>query len=179
MPMLFVEVVTLDGRTSSSLAFNDAWVERATGQTAWLKLSINEIPRVSQVVADGILVATAAGSTSYARAMGGSPMPLHTPALLVVGSNVLSPSYWKPAVLPLSSTIEIATLDPKRRPLRGNIDGVCMEEVKSMKIRISRIAAIELAFLQTHDPVEKLHHIQFPEEFNGRADRFSKNANPV
>jgi NAD+ kinase len=162
MPMLLVEVVTLDGETSSSLAFNDAWVERATGQTAWLGLSVDGLPRISRIVADGLLVATAAGSTSYARAMGGSPMPLNTPALLMVGSNVLSPSAWKPAVLPLGTTVGITTLDARKRPLHGYIDGVSQGKVESMTIRVSRIAAIELAFLQAHDPVKKLHEIQFP-----------------
>ena len=78
LPLLLVEVESLDGRRTGALAFNDAWVERATGQTAWLKLLVNDEERIEKLVADGVLIATAAGSTSYARAMGATPLPLYT-----------------------------------------------------------------------------------------------------
>ena len=101
----------------TALAFNDAWVERASGQTAWIQVKVNGQERLAQLVADGALVATAAGSTSYARAMGGPPLPLNTPALLLVGSNVLKPKMWQPVVLPPESSIELTNLEPARRPI--------------------------------------------------------------
>ncbi|MBV8267029.1 MAG: NAD(+)/NADH kinase [Planctomycetaceae bacterium] len=162
MPLLWVEVESLEGEVKTALAFNDAWVERATGQAAWIRLSVNGREQIQQIVADGILVATAAGSTSYARAMGAMPLPLNTPALLLVGSNVLKPPHWKPAVLPLDSCVEVATLDPSKRPLQGFIDGVAQGEVRAMRTRVSNIAAVELAFLPMHDPAFKLAKIQFP-----------------
>src|SRR5205823_8694325 len=94
------------------LAFNDGWVERATGQTAWVRLQVNGEEVLPKVVADGVLVATAAGSTSYARAMGATPVPFPVPALLLVGSNVLSPDGWKPAVWGMDAEVEMTTLDP-------------------------------------------------------------------
>ena len=162
MPLLWVEVESIQGETKTALAFNDAWVERATGQTAWIRLSVNGREQIPQLVADGVLVATAAGSTSYARAMGAMPLPLNTPALLLVGSNVLKPAHWKPAVLPLNSRVDVATLDPAKRPLEGFIDGVAQGEVHAMRTRVSNIAAVELAFLPMHDPAYKLAKIQFP-----------------
>ena len=162
MPLLRVEVESLDGRRSSSLAFNDAWVERATGQTAWLRLLINDQERIEKLVGDGLLVATAAGSTSYAHAMGATPVPLNTAALLLVGSNVLHPLRWRPAVLPFETCIEVRTLDPVKRPLQAFIDGVPQGHVQSLRARVSNIAAVELAFLPDHDPSFKLAKLQFP-----------------
>ncbi len=162
MPLLWTEVERPDGSRRTALAFNDAWVERATGQTAWLQVKVNGRVRISRLVADGALVSTAAGSTSYAAAMGATPLPLNTPALLLVGSNVLRPSYFQPAVLQPTSEVELRTLDPQKRPLRGYIDGVEQGEVLSMRARVSNIASVELAFAPEFDGAEKLASIQFP-----------------
>ena len=162
LPLLRVEAKGPDCSRQNALAFNDAWVERATGQTAWLRVTIDGQHRLPRLVADGALISTAAGSTSYARAMGASPLPMNTPALLLVGSNVLRPAFWKPVVLPLDASIEFNTLDPDKRPLRGFIDGVPQGELRSMRARVSNIAAVELAFEPKHNPADKLAQIQFP-----------------
>jgi NAD kinase len=161
MPLLRVEVDPEQGETRSALAFNDAWVERVTGQTAWLRLSVNGQEQIAHLVADGVLMATSAGSTSYARAMGAVPIPLNTRALLLVGSNVLKPASWKLAVLPHDARVEVTTLDTEKRPLQGFIDGVAQGRVRAMRVRASNIAAVELAFLPRHDPALKLAKIQF------------------
>ncbi len=162
LPLLWVEVEGLDGQRTTALAFNDAWVERATGQTAWLRLEINGQERIGHLVGDGMLMATAAGSTSYARAMGATPVPLDMSALLLVGSNVLKPPQFRPAVLPIDSRVTISTIDPVKRPLQAYIDGVPQGHVRALRIRASHIAAVELAFLPDHDPAGKLARIQFP-----------------
>ena len=162
LPLLWVEVESLEGQRTGALAFNDAWVERATGQTAWLKLLVNDLERIEKLVADGVLVATAAGSTSYARAMGATPLPLYTAALLLVGSNVLHPPQWRPVVLPFDSRIEVRTHDPVTRPLEAFIDGIPQGDVQALHARVSNTAAVELAFLPNHDPSLKLAKLQFP-----------------
>lgn len=163
LPLLRVEAELVDGSTETSIAFNEAWVERATGQTAWVKISVNGVVRFEQMVGDGVLVSTAAGSTSYARGMGASPVPLSTQVLLLVGSNVLKPAYWRPAVLPIQAEITLETVHMQRRPLKGYCDGEAFaQNIKRLHIRVSRTAAIELAFTRDHDPFEKLAMVQFP-----------------
>lgn len=163
VPLLHVETESPEGLKQSSLAFNDAWVERASGQTAWIEVLVNGQQRLDRLVADGALIATAAGSTSYGRAMGATPLPLGTSALMLVGSNVLAPDRWRPVVLPLETTIELRTLDPEKRPLRAFVDGRSHGPVKWLRARMSNIAAAELAFSPGHDPVAKLSRIQFPQ----------------
>jgi NAD+ kinase len=162
LPLLWVEMERDDGSHVSGLAFNDVWVERATGQTAWFRVTVDDAVRLEKVVADGMLVSTAAGSTSYARAMGAPALPFHTPLLLLVGSNVFMPPSWKSAALRIESEVFVETPDPDRRPLVGYIDGTPQGTVRSMRVRTSRIAAVELAFLNEYDPMEKLARIQFP-----------------
>ncbi len=162
LPLLWTEVQRIDGSEHNELAFNDAWVERATGQTAWVQVTINGRKRLPELIADGALVSTAAGSTSYARAMGASALPLNTPSLLLVGSNVLRPSFFQPAVLHQDSKVELLGLHPDKRPLRGYIDGVDQGVVRRLLARTSNIATVELAFDPKYDAAEKLARIQFP-----------------
>ena len=162
LSILHVETLGLDGERKISMAFNEAWVERGTGQTAWIEVTVDETVRLKKMVADGALVSTPGGSASYARAMGAAPLPLSTPALLLVGSNVLYPVFWQPAVLPLNSEVEFRTLDPAKRPLNGFVDGVPQGKVSWMGVKTSNIAAVELAFDPRNDPTEKLARIQFP-----------------
>ena len=161
LPMLYIEVEGEDGVKRASYGFNDAWVERATSQSAWIQASVNGVRRLPKLVSDGALVATAAGSTAYARSMGASPLLADTPAWLLVGSNVLEPVDWKSALLSVDSTVEIVNLDASHRPLRAYIDGQDQGLVVSMKARISKAAAAELVFNAKHDMAEKIAAVQF------------------
>jgi len=111
---------------------------------------------------DGILVATAAGSTAYARAMGATPLLMNTPALLLVGSNVMEPPGWTSALLSLDAEVTLVACDPRKRPLNGFADGLPLGRVAEMRVRVSRIAAVELVFTEGHDIVEKIAQLQFP-----------------
>ena len=162
MPMLYAGMELHDGTVEAGLSFNDAWVERATGQSAWVRVSVNNQVRLPKVVCDGVLTSTAAGSTAYAMSMGAQPLLADTPAWLLVGSNVMQPLNWKSALMSLDSIVEVRSLDPEKRPLNGYLHGVLMGEVSAMTVRISRIAAAELAFNPNHDLAEKIAQIQFP-----------------
>jgi NAD kinase len=163
LPLLDVETKCAGRDPIRNVAFNDCWVERETGQTAWIEVSVNGVTRMGKVVADGMLISTAAGSTSYARAMGATPLPFNAELLTLAASNVLLPAFWRPAVLPLDTTIRLRNLDPKKRPLRGFIDGIAQGPVVEMTAKSSDTAAVELLFAPEYDPVAKLAVTQFPE----------------
>jgi len=163
LPLLDVETKCAGRDPRRNVAFNDCWVERETGQTAWIEVCVNGVTRMEKVVADGMLVATAAGSTSYARAMGAAPLPFNAPLLTLAASNVLIPAFWRPAVLPLDTTIRLRNLDPNKRPLRGFIDGIAQGAVVEMTAKSSETACVELLFAPEYDPVAKLAVTQFPE----------------
>ena len=162
MPMLYIEAQSADGTWTEHLTFNDAWLERSTGQSAWLEVDVDGRTRFSKLVCDGVLVSTAAGSTAYASSMGATPLLADTPAWLVVGSNVMYPHGWKSALLSTDSRVEIRTLATEKRPTRGYIHGVALEEVVALRARISRSASVALAFCPEHDMAEKIARIQFP-----------------
>jgi NAD+ kinase len=161
LPMLYLEFESADGRIQTAYGFNDAWLERSTSQSAWLEVSVNGVARIPKLVSDGALVATAAGSTAYARSMGASPLLADTPAWLLVGSNVMEPAHWRSALLSTDSSIEIRNLSPEHRPVEAFVDGHSMGEVVAFRARISRAAAAELAFCASHDMADKIAAIQF------------------
>jgi len=162
LSLLYVETENSKGESRNALAFSDAWIERATSQTAWIEVSVDGQVRIPKLVADGALVATAAGSTAYARSMGATPLLMETPALILVGSNVMDPPNWKSVILPLDSQIEMRALNREKRPLEAYADGEPLGESQWMRLRVSRSAAIELAFGADHDMAEKIARIQFP-----------------
>ena len=162
LPMLHVEHQRKDGTWGAGLTFNDAWIERSTGQSAWLEVKVDDKVRLQKLVCDGVLVSTAAGSTAYARSMGAQPLLLDTPAWLVVGSNVMDPIHWKSALVGKNSVVEIRSLHVEKRPLMGFLHGSALGEVVALRARMSRAASVELAFVEAHDMAEKIARIQFP-----------------
>ncbi len=161
MPLLYIEVEDREGRVHKSYGFNDAWVERCTSQSCWLQIIVNGVERIPKLVSDGALVATAAGSTAYARSMGASPLLADTPAWLLVGSNVMEPAHWRSALLSVDSTVEIRSLEPEHRPVVAYVDGLGLGEVVVFRARLSRAASAELAFCASHDMADKIAAIQF------------------
>ncbi|MFH0873441.1 MAG: hypothetical protein V1846_01225 [Candidatus Komeilibacteria bacterium] len=162
LPLLYVEQTDTTGKVHESLAFNDAWVERASGQTGWFQVLINDRIQLKHLIADGLLVSTAAGSTAYARAMGATPLPPGTPNLCLVGSNVLEPPQWKMANLQADDRVEIRTLNPQKRPVNSFVDGVGPLLTNKLTVRTSRIAAVELVLNASYNFAAKLTALQFP-----------------
>jgi len=164
MPMLYVEVEGPDGEKRTELAFNDAWIERSSSQSAWFEVTVNGRVRIPKLVADGALVCTAAGSTAYARSMGVAPLLADTPGWILVGSNVMTPAGWKSALLAPEAVVSLSTLGGEKRPVQVYVDGREVGPATSFQARISRIATAELIFTSRHDMAEKISRIQFPAE---------------
>lgn len=163
LPMLRVDTETPDGEQSMGLAFSDVWLERAEGQAAWIKLDVDGETRMPKLVGDGMLVSTAAGSSAYARAMGAIPVPINTPTVTLVGSNIFQPRFWKPMALPDSSLIRFSSLDRSgKRPLRGFLDGTPLGLVQQISVRRSLTASVEMAFTKEFDPAARLLRSLFP-----------------
>jgi NAD kinase len=164
LPMLQVNYTTIKGETGETLCFNDAWVERATAQTAWLNIEADGEDLLGQVIADRFLVATAAGSTAYARVMGAPPLLVNTESLLLASSGMIEPT-WSYGQLPIDSLVKITALNRRKRPIQGFADGQALaggEFLKEVVIHRSRIAAVELGFNPERDLAKKISQLQFP-----------------
>lgn len=163
LPMLRIDAEKPNGERVEGLAFGDAWIERDGGQAAWLRLDVDGQTRVPKIVGDGMLVASAAGSSAYARALGAIPVPLTTPVFTLAGSNIFRPRFWKPMTLADETTISMVSLDRSgKRPVRGFLDGQPLGVIQSLTVQRSPIATVELAFTGEFDPSGKLLRSLFP-----------------
>ena len=95
--------------------------------------------------------------------MGATPVPLTAPVLTLAGSNVFRPRFWRPVTLPETAVVSITSLDHNgKRPVRGFIDGRPSGTMRAMDIRVSSIAAVELAFTPEFDLSSRLLRSMFP-----------------
>lgn len=166
LSMLYVEAeaenATGEKHVLEELAFNDAWVERSSGQTALIRILVNGEERIRRVRGDGVLMSTAAGSTAYAQALGASPVPVGAPLIQLVGSNIVSPAQWRPVHLNQEDIVEFEVVDNFKRPCRGYVDAVDVGTVTRMMVRTSRVAGVQVAFADSCDLQQKLYKMQFP-----------------
>lgn len=161
LPLLRVDAIAPDGKTTTEYAFNDVWLQRQR-PALWTEISVNGRVRVPKLVSDVVLAATPAGSTAYARSMGATPMNLDRPAIALAASAVDAPRGWRHAELPGDADVEFRSIAPDR-PAEAHFDNAVIGPVERLRVRTSRIASVELAFAPDNDLAEKRIAIQFPE----------------
>jgi NAD+ kinase len=148
-PLLHVQMTRPDGTVFTTRAVNDAHAERLSGQTARLRVRVDGFTVVEEMVCDGLLTATALGSTAYNFSAGGVPCHPMVRGIHVTPICPHAPRM-SPLLLPQDSIVEIEVLRHERRPVRAASDGIDQGEVVKMTIT-SAPAEIRLAFLDGHD----------------------------
>ncbi len=138
----------LEGRVSA-YAINDVFVERMTAQSCHLRVTIDDASVVDRLVCDGLIVATALGSTAYSVSAGGPACHALLQTMHITPICPFSPRLI-PIVLPLSSRVDVEPIDSQRRPIRAVADGVGYPRVRRLRIRNSG-SDVRLAYLQGHE----------------------------
>jgi NAD+ kinase len=161
-PLVRADITRADGVEVTERAINDVYLERMTGQTARLRLKIDGHIIVDPLVADGLIFATALGSTAYAFSAGGEP--LH-PLLQVLQVTPIAPH--KPRLpslaLPASARAEVEVLQQEWRPVRAVVDGRDVDNVARVAVRLEQ-DGVRLAYLEPHDfTAQMLRKIIHPE----------------
>lgn len=141
-----LRMVAIDssGVSHEALAINEVSLFRQTHQAAKLRLSIDGHVRLPELVSDGVLVATPAGSTAYNLSVNGPILPLGAPLLALTPISSFRPRRWRGAVLPNSAQIKIEVLEPEKRPVSvvanhrefRNISEVVVREMPEVDIRL-------------------------------------------
>lgn len=148
-PLLTAQITRADGTVTTEHAVNDVVLERHTGQTAHLGLSIDGTPVVEHLVCDGVIFATALGSTAYTFSAGG---PACHPTLRTMAVTAICPHKPRlsPFLLPEASTARLDVLAADRRPVRAVTDGRMIEDVRAVAVALGP-DSVKIAFLQGHD----------------------------
>lgn len=160
VPRLALRATRATGEALQDIAINDVYLERQSGQTAHLRVSVDGTRVVDRLVCDGVVAATALGSTAYALAAGGVACHSSLQLIQLVAINPHAPRL-PPVALRRDAVIEVEVLDGHRRPVRAVADGHEHPAVSRVEIRDAE-SDIRLAFFEGHDPtatmVRKLLH---------------------
>jgi NAD+ kinase len=133
---LSLTVTGPDGRVQPPvLAYNEVALRRTSSQSARLRLRVDGVVRLPQLVGDGLIVATPAGSTAYNRSAGGPVLPMSSGVLAVTSVCALRPQRWPGALVSRGSEIEVEVLDADHRPVAVSPDGRGEQPVARVLVR--------------------------------------------
>jgi NAD+ kinase len=158
---LQMTATTLDGATSRVIAFNEVAVTRRSGQSVHLRVCVDGVERIADFVGDGMIVATAAGSTAYNLSAHGPIIPLGADLLAVTPVCPFRPRRWKGALVPRTAHVSLENLDPETRPATATADFLETFDVVSVAVEEDTSVAVALLF----DPDHSLEERTLAEQF--------------
>lgn len=123
-----------DGKVYESIAFNEVSLLRQVRQAAKIVIRVDGIERLGELICDGIMVATPAGSTAYNLSAHGPIIPLSANVLALTPISAFRPRRWRGALLPCSAAIEFEILEPDKRPVSATADDFEVRNVSKVAI---------------------------------------------
>jgi NAD+ kinase len=158
---LTMTATTVAGQTRVVPAINEVSLLRETRQTAKLEVTLNDRVVLPELVCDGILVATPAGSTAYNLSANGPILPLGSALLALTPISPFRPRRWRGAVLPDKARIDIRVLEPAKRPVSAVADQIEVRDVAHVAIAIDHLRDLTLLFDPEHALDDRITMEQF------------------
>jgi NAD+ kinase len=152
---------TESGATVSSLAYNEVSLLRQTRQAAHLSIALNGKPRLDELICDGVMLATPAGSTAYNFSAHGPIIPLGSSVVALTPIAAFRPRRWRGALLKSDTEVRFRVLDPYKRPVSATADSHEVRDVTEVVIRESRDRTVTLLFDPEHNLEERILSEQF------------------
>ena len=150
-----------EGETVEFHAFNEVSLFRQSYQAARLRILIDGKERLRELVADGMLLATPAGSTAYNFSAQGPIIPINAPLMALTPISPFRPRRWHGALLPDTARVEIEVLSPERRPVAAVADHVEVRGVHAVEVHMDHGTATNLLFDPGHSLEERILREQF------------------
>jgi len=158
---LSMRAVDAEGREHRELAINEVSLLRAGPQAAKLRISIDGKVRMEELVCDGALVSTPAGSTAYNYSAHGPILPIGSDVLALTAMAAFRPRRWRGALLPNTALVRFDVLEPAKRPVMADADGRSVRNVISVEIRTETTIRHRILFDPGHGLEERLISEQF------------------
>ncbi len=152
---------TVDGGSFDALAINEVSLLRQTHQSAKIRVSIDGKERLKELVADGILVSTPAGSTAYNLSAHGPVIPLNAEVLALTPISAFRPRRWRGALLSQSAQVRFEICEPDKRPVSAVADNREVRNVALVDVRESRTIALSMLFDEGKTLEERILTEQF------------------
>ena len=158
---LSVSATTRDGQQHDMCAINELSLLRETRQTAKIEVSVGERVRIEELVCDGVLVATPAGSTAYNLSANGPILPLDSGLLALTPISAFRPRRWSGAILPDRSAIQFRIREPDKRPVSAVADQTELRNIAEVSLAIAKERELTLLFDPHHALDERIVAEQF------------------
>lgn len=158
---LVMTATTVEGETHVLPAINEVSLLRETRQTAKLQVTVNDRVVLPELVCDGILVATPAGSTAYNLSAHGPILPLGSQMLALTPISPFRPRRWRGAILPERARISLRVLDPAKRPVSAVADQREVRDVARVDVLIDNRRDLTLLFDPEHALDDRITMEQF------------------
>jgi len=158
-----LEMAALDvhSRCHRAIAFNEVSLLRETRQGAKLRVSVDGVVRLEELVADGILLSTPVGSTAYNLSAHGPIIPLTANILALTPISAFRPRRWRGALLPRGAQVKIEALEIDKRPVSAVADFTEVRDVSTVEIRENRDISMTLLFDHEANLEERVFKEQF------------------
>ena len=144
-----------------SIAYNEVSLMRQSHQASKFQIKINEITRMNELICDGVLVSTSAGSTAYNLSAHGSILPLDSKLLALTPISAFRPRRWRGALLSEQSIIKINVLNYKDRQVSVTADNIEYRNIKEVTIQSSKNKNCKILFDNNHSIEDKILNEQF------------------
>ena len=150
-----------DGEVAEHHAINEVSLLRETRQAAKIRIAIDGRVRMAELICDGVLVATPAGSTAYNLSAHGPIVPLGAEVLALTPISAFRPRRWRGALLPHNAQITLTVLDSVKRPVSAVADMREVRDVQEVSIEEDRSVDLKLLFDPEHNLAERILLEQF------------------
>ena len=158
---LAMRAVSVHGKTQKALAINEVSMLRETRQAAKIRISVDGVVRVPELICDGALVATPAGSTAYNLSAHGPIIPLGANILALTPISAFRPRRWRGALLLDEATVRLDVIEHGKRPVSAVADYTEVRDVASVEVEVDHATAIQLLFDPEHSLTERILTEQF------------------
>jgi NAD+ kinase len=149
------------GAEHRALAINEVSLFRQIYQAAKLRIAVDSTVRLDELICDGVLVSTPAGSTAYNLSAHGPILPINAPLLAVTPISPFRPRRWRGALLPNEAIVVIEVLEPEKRPVSAVADNTEFRDVVTVEVREESGIDIFMMFDPGHTLAERILSEQF------------------
>jgi len=149
------------GKVHRAIAFNEVSLLRERHQAAKLRISIDGKVRLEELIADGIIVATPAGSTAYNLSSRGPILPINSPLLVITPLSPFRPRHWRGAIIDHEAQVLIEAMETEKRPVAAVADQYETRNITSVTITEDSTRSVHLLFDAGHNLSERVLSEQF------------------
>src|ERR1700692_1600699 len=158
---LLMRATDVNGVVHLHHAINEVSLFRQTYQAARLRILIDERERMAELIADGLLVATPAGSTAYNLSVQGPIIPINAPLLALTAISPFRPRRWRGALLPDRAKVTIEVQNAEKRPVAAVADHDEVRSVRSVDVSMDHSISLNMLFDPGHNLDERILSEQF------------------